>query len=526
MNDDLIVKFSTGKSDVSREFIFTLQGMDFTFLSKNKPSRNNMSSDNESDSATVTYLKIVEQLNHMIWYFKKNPNILNNNTSAIDKFIHVILQMEAKSKEFEMEKAALNRYRITQSMSLVYHKQHYFKTEVIERCLLNNVDFLRCMYLYILNNTDLDLEVKDNMATLTIPDVMCLLMSSLFMRFLFIFHTRVNDILQYKRLVKEYIPSLCALVDEFNKEYLDQSMGKYMVHGFSDRLFAYVSGYLASKLKSNEALIQKFKALGENEMSIKLACIQSIQDSMVRYCMYNDDSSKMSTVLNIHPDRSYYPSRNLAAYISSTVDNTSENKIKLAKPRFISNVISSKSDDNEDARSSKAAKFEVMLEKQNKEVYDDMVDIRDTIVDIEWDKLNIEQKNLVGQILSQNHYERHLLGEFMVSKFLESEYGENIINYLNGKQYVIIAMRVAFRLARYPDLSCSILSKIMGSQNNVVFDMSGLEKLPIYSVNPERVIKIFTDIVKNNYVSKYDNIYTTHNVASDFRKFLLDGVRF
>lgn len=526
--EKLLISFATGKGDNNREIIFNAGGMaDFTFLSKLKSSRDNLSSENESDSSASTYHNVVEQLNHMIWYFQNNRNLLGNGVDILDVFANMMVTVETLTKDANMDRICMERYTSQSCESLITCKQNYFVIDVVEKHVLFNENLIRGMYLYAFNRCDRQIEVKSNLAGISLPDIMCLLVTSLFMRILFILYPRVNNILFYKKLVKTFVPTLGSLVDKLNREYLPADTHHLMIDGFYDRLYKFVDHTVTGRLKYQEFMVNKFKPLGEHEMNIKIECLQSILQSMVRYCMFSDDTKKdEGAMLMLHPDKCYYPAKNLASYIGNTIVNTANNKTTLAKPRFISNVISSKSEEGEEARSSKAAKFEVMLEKQNKELYEEMVEFRDMIVEEEWSKLNLEQQNLASKILEGSLYERHTLGEFMVSKFLESEYGENIINYVNDRQYVIIAMRVTFRIMRFPNLACAVLSKVMGTQNNMVFDTTGMDTMPIFQANRERAVKIFTDIIRNNYVSQQDETFTTHRIENEFRQFIMEGVKF
>lgn len=469
------------------------------------------------------------QLNHFLDYLRRTDEFKEDGADSDLWYVVVkIMTLDQKLDRNNMDDVAQRR---VEENYTPFREEivDYFK-EVVRNQIVNDNYLIKLVSDYSYQSSKFNLQKSDIKEKLYYSDLHIYQCLSLFSKILYLLYFRISEMIGYTNLVKSMIIDLSV---ELNHHCLDLFPNEYNIvnsRSFMDRLFGYIEFQNTKNSRKHKRIIQKFSAVGYSHEYFNIEILESVLSSMKSFQPRPYDKKMKKYEYSVGEDNLDdwgYISRATVKWISSTTTNTIFHLTRKTTPYVINTVNPDADSEHDDAPES--SKYEILLEKKDREHYEDMKRLKKYIVNDSKrnGRLSDQSRKDIERIIEEKINVRHLLNEFMMSLFLEQEYDVNVMDLLTYREYLIILFRIYERLEGYFDLTHALISKEANRQNGKRFSDHELENLDFYNaVNNDRTKKILNRIIARSYT--YNNPKTGTisllNIKDDLKEFIKKGM--
>ena len=453
---------------------------------------------------------VVSQLNHFLAHLDKEDNggdIRNQGEGDLSYVIIKFMNLKSKLERNEMNKIARRRSEENRT-SFKEEKINYFKDVIRDKIIED--DYLRKLisdycYKYLKKN----LEPSNIDQKLYYSDVHIYQCLSVYSKILYLLYFEVSELIGYKSLMKSIIIELSELINDLCPDLFPEEYNIAKNRTFMDRMFSYIEFQNTKNSKDHQRLIKKFAAIGYSHEYITIEMLKSILSSLKSFgpvTFEKTGSSHQSfNIKENNPEKWGYVAKSTVSWISKITRNTMVYLSKYTTNFVISSVYID--DENQDPEETpESSKYEILLEKIDRENYEDMQNIKEFIVEETKKKLSDKSKKKVKQLVEQKTDITHLYNKFMVSLFLEQEYNINLVHLLTYPEYLYLVFRVHERFEGDLDMKYALISPEADVLNGVRIREKDMDGFKFYHYcNDKRTPKIINKIIGRSYAYKDDN---------------------
>lgn len=528
--NNMIAEFTLDKlnSSIGEEKAFKVRH--FRFMVGNHPFADferNDASKNKVNQKTVVC--IANHLNHFLSYLQ-----INDRVSDLHHFLAIMRDID-----IALSKKNINQYCLLEldeldvlGRKVTYaDKEREYFLKIINQYIVDDTVLLNAVSDYTYDTTlyatspieemlpeDDDDDEEDKNKKLEKIDLHVLHCVALYTKLIFILYYRVGGSGQWISVVKNELIYIANKANDIaiDKWFLEDRI-LISSKSFMDRLHDFLLFSMKKPLYDNKNNIEKFRCVGidptkllhnviEDVLSLlyRLNIVDYLDQKKLEDKIHDDDSNQYYEYTDIKD----YPSvglvaANTAAYIHAAKKRIVKNRVGNFDPDYI---IKSFDDMDDTDGSSDGTKFEMHLQKDNKEneyKYNDVIitsmeDIRKNI---------INEKLLVS--LSQNHkFKRTLFSQFMVSVFLEQYYGCDFSPSLSMSDFIAVIVRVHECLV-YPKLRIALLGETQSRKNSNQITLDEIHT--VYQIsNVDKIIKTLSEMTKSVYI--FSDIDENNNI--------------
>ncbi|MFW6026054.1 MAG: hypothetical protein ACOCRX_06905 [Candidatus Woesearchaeota archaeon] len=476
------------------------------------------------DGKTIKSIEATcSQLNHFILYLekRKEDQSINESEGDLGYFIVKMIRLNDLLNRNKMEQAVWEEVK-EKGTRFYDEKLRYFK-KVVREELVNDVHLCSLISDYIYSNTLRNLtsagDIKEKLYYSDIHIYHCL---SVYTKMLYFMYFRFSDQTSYKRIAKSVIIDLSSLINQMCLDIFPREYSRINNTSFMDRLFNYIQFVNRVNTRTHTKLADKFTAIGYSEESLSIKMLDSVLSSLKNFGVvtYDRGSYKRFNMFEHDYKNWGYVAKNTAAVISSTTKRTVNYMFAQTTPH----VINKKSPTVMVDGVSESSKYEILLEKKNKEHYQDMNKIKKYIVNDCYTNISDDSKEEINNLMESDTDIRHQLNKFMVSLFLEQNYEANVLDLITYEEFLIILYRVYERMDKYYRIKHALISPVGNRLNGIRVREKDLENLVFFeNCNKPKTMKILNKIVGYSYTFNRD-VVRNLNIKDELVKFIKEGL--
>lgn len=487
------------KKDELKELVIDISETSPIVFRRNDRSRNKVSED--------TVNTICSSLNHFSLWVEKNRSdeilYLKYLLSLLDVKLNRNYIAEIVSKA--MEEHTNQSY---QELELEYF------LAVIKNIIVDNDRLLVLVSEYITAITIYNFEpssLKEG-EKISNEDIHVHHILAFYTKFIYVFYYRINGIGSYIESCKPAILEIAHKANEWAKENVFLDSQVYMSISYLDRLYTFIEYSAKVEFSKHRNNIDKFSCVGMSPTYVVNRLLEEMISSLYRYKIINKEAvENKGFTLGDNIDEYGLVARNTAAYLVGTKTKVIQYIAGDFKPKYIITSHSVSATDGED-KTSEAARFEVFLDKQNKEMAIEFREQRDFIIEKMYKKLKLfgdiegmhhfkdEKPHTFIDMLLNNGFEKTPLNMFIVSTYLESVYGVDISPILSLRQFLICVAYIHERMVKYPSLRYALFGKANKRINKVQILETDIPAYLHNSVNLNKLLDYIHDLCSYEYI--------------------------
>lgn len=514
-----------------RHFKFMVGNRVFADFERNDASKNKVNQ--------KSVVCIANHINHFLSYLQ-----INDMNDDMLHFLSIMRDVDIKlSKDNIIANCVIGLDTVTIGEKRTYadNEKAYF-LKVITDTVINDDRLLEAVSKYTYETTLYTSEVniqqsdddeEDDNKKLEKLDIHVLHVIAFYTKLLFILYYRIGGSGSWISIVKN---ELIHIANKANDYAIDrwflEDISYITNRSFMDRLHDFLSFSMRKPLFDNQRNIDKFKCVGIDSTRLLHSVIEDVLSLLYRLNIVEYlDQKKQEEKIHDSDIVLYYKYKDIQQFpLTGLVDANTASYIHAAKKGIVKNRVGNfdpdyiiksfeNMDDSED--SSEATKFEMHLEKNDKEMsykYNDAA--RTSMVEISSQIMNLK----LLDSMKINPIKKNLLNQFLVSTYLEQIYGCDFSSSLSMSDFITVVVRV-HEVLMYPKLKQAILGTTQ-SRANVNF-VSLDEISTVYKVaNADKVIKILSEITKYVYIFRVigDDGVITYSNGLDIKSELLDFI--
>jgi hypothetical protein len=478
------------------------------------------------DGKTIKSIEATcSQLNHFILYLERRmeDESIDESEGDLGYFIVKMMRLNDLLDRNNMDQAVWEEVK-EKSTRFYDEKLKYFKRVVTEE-LVNDVHLGTLISDYVYSNTLKNLTSADNIKEkLFYSDIHIYHCLSVYTKILYFMYFRFSDETSYKRISKSITIELSSLMNQMALDIFPKEYTRINNISFMDRLFNYIQFQNRINSRTHTKLQDKFSAIGYSEESLSISMLDSVISSLKNFGVitYKRSRGKRKTfdIFKHKYENWGYVAKNTAAIISSTTKRTVSYMFAQTTPY----VINKKSPTVMVDGVSESSKYEILLEKKNKEHYQDMKRIKRYIINDCYENISAESRDEIDKLLEGGTDIRHQLNKFMVSLFLEQNYEANVLDLITYEEFLTILFRVYERMDKYYRIKHALISPVGNRLNGIRVREKDLEGLLFYrNCNKPKTIKILNKIVGYSYTFNRD-VVRNLNIKDEMIDFIADGL--
>ena len=470
---------------------------------------------------------IITNLNHFLAYLQLHEKDVW--LDWMESFVYVLFKAEQmldtnkihKHCQDEIAKAAelgldTPYYR---KLELDYFRQFLWDNIVDNKQLLAMFsNYIKDITIYNFDSSEIEDKLDDTDIHIT-----CVL--GMYAKLIYFFYYRVSGNGQFIDVVKDIIVKIANNVNRYTMEYVFPEKVDYLKISYMDRLHRFFEFSNKTEFKKHALNMDKFSCLGVSEAIVTDGVITEIVSALYRIKIVTYDKNTADIKDMFEDIFTFYDwgfvSKGVAKYIQSTKGKVIGNNIGNKKTAFILKEHSSSADGDDNG--AETNRFEVYLQKKDKEWADEYAAIKDHIVLDVYNKVAIP--DLIDRLVISG-FDKNIFNKMMVSIFLEKEYKCDISDILNLREFTTMVLYIHQRLNKYPVMKNAILGRIQKgiNKNNIEVD----EIPDVYTLsNPNRTMNLLNEVVGHEYVVINEGVISpAFNVRDNLVSFLQNGCLF